>query len=340
MAGCGSSGSASTMPNRASLGPVRGAGAAAVGPVVEAWGAQMGSQGPRVEYREAGAGESLARLQSGAIEFAGVDAAAGGAETASAEGGGSLVRVPLVLGAVTVSYNVVGLEAGLKLDGRTLADIFLGKIRFWNDSEIARLNPGIALPPIRVWPIYRSDPSAATAVFTRYLSEHSRQWRRQVGSGRTVRWPGGLPTITVASSGGPLVYRARQVKGAITYIELPYALKPQPCCVAGGGGIGKTAVAAVQNSAGEFVVPDAKSVAAGTYPFPSVEYALVPRDLCRAGASSATASAVGDFLGFALGRGQAAVEKLHYAPLSADLLGKARAEAGGLTCDGKPLSSS
>jgi len=151
------------------------------------------------------------------------------------------MQFPAIVGGDVVVYNIKGVESGkLKLNGPAIADIFLGKITKWNDPAIAKLNAGLSLPADAISVVHRSDGSGTTFIFVNYLSKVSDEWKSKVGEGTSVNWPvgvGGKGNEGVASY-------VQKINGAIAYVEYAYAKQ------------NKLSVAAMQNKAGEFVLPD------------------------------------------------------------------------------------
>ena len=151
------------------------------------------------------------------------------------------------MGGIVPAFNVPGIAAnGLKLDGETLANIYLGKITKWNDPAIASLNPGVKLPDLRITVVHRSDGSGTTFNFVNYLSKVSPEWQTKVGEGTSVRWPTG---VGGKGNEGVTAY-VKQIKGAIGYIELSYALT------------NKVAYATMKNANGKFVEASNASIQA------------------------------------------------------------------------------
>ena len=151
-----------------------------------------------------------------------------------------LAQFPSVIGGVVPVLNVAGLKPGqLKLDGPTLANIFLGTIKTWNDPAIAALNPGLTLPSQRITVVRRSDGSGTTFNFVNYLSKVSPEWKAKVGEGTAVKWPVG---IGGKGNEGVTAY-VKQINGAIGYVELSYALQ------------NKLAYSRMKNAAGNYVNP-------------------------------------------------------------------------------------
>jgi phosphate transport system substrate-binding protein len=216
-------------------------------------------------------------------------------------------------------YNVPGVQRPLKFTGPLLADIFLGRITNWNDPAIARLNDGVALPPIEISPVFRADSSGTTFVWSDFLSKVSPEWRRVVGANRVSTIPVGL-SVKGGSEG--VSATVTQTRGAIGYVELTYATR------------NSLATGLVQNGEGEFVAASTASMTAaanaavgsmprdlrvsitnapgkGAYPISSFTWLLLyesPGDRRRS-------RLMVDFIKWALADGQARVADLGYAPL-------------------------
>jgi len=340
--GSGGGGSSGSIPG----GTINGAGSTFVQPLVEEWGkAVSDANGLTVNYTGNGSGAGQAQLINGTVDFAGSDPPLEPSQFKQVESknGTSAVQLPVAFGAVTVSYNVPGLETGLKLDGATVADIFLGKVTNWNDPEIAKLNPGVKLPSDDISVVHRSDDSGTTKLFTTFLSDYSPTWKSQVGADSTVKWPTG----TGANGNDGVAGAIKQTTGSVGYVELAYALQS-----------GFT-TAAVKNSEGNYVAPDLKSTSAAaanikvpsnlgvlsvnapgadSYPIASATHLMTYKDLCKAGLSKTDAENVVGFLNYALGPGQATEEKLSYAKDPANILGPTKQAVAGLECNGKPVS--
>src|SRR4029078_3281126 len=177
---------------------------------------------------------------AGSVDFAPNDSAMKPDEIATTQKKGSdPVHVPTVLGAVTVSYNVDGIEQGLKFDGETVADIFLGKIKKWNDPKIASQNSGTQLPSTSITVCHRSDESGTTANFTSFLTDYSSAWKSGPGTDKSVKWPTG----TGAKGNDGVAGCVKQTKGAVGYNEQAYALQ------------NKFTTAAIKNKSGQYVEP-------------------------------------------------------------------------------------
>jgi phosphate transport system substrate-binding protein len=337
-AGAGSSSSASSSGGSASI---NGAGSTLAQPIYQQWGSNLSSQGLTVNYNGVGSGAGVAQLQAGTVDFAGSDPKLKPSEEKAAKG--PVSQFPIAFGGVTLSYNLSGVKSGLKLDGKTIADIFLGKVKTWNDQKIRSLNPGVNLPSSNITVVHRSDASGTTKAFATFLSDYSPAWTSAAGKpDKTVQWPTG----TGAKGNSGVAAAVKQTPGSIGYVEQAYALQN-----------GFT-YASVKNKAGQFVLPtlSATSAAAngikipanltistvdspatGAYPIVSQTFFDVYTDMCKAGVSQSVASGVKKFLDYGLGAGQGIVTQLSYGKLPADLLVKDKAQEAKLTCNGSPL---
>ncbi|AKC87532.1 phosphate ABC transporter substrate-binding protein PstS [Pseudoxanthomonas suwonensis] len=223
---------------------VTGAGASFIYPVMTKWSADYkGATSKQVNYQSIGSGGGIAQIKAGTVDFGSTDAPLKPEELAKY----GLAQFPSVIGGVVPILNVAGIAPGaLKLDGATLADIFLGKISKWNDPAIAALNPGLALPDQKITVVHRSDGSGTTFNFVNYLSKVSPEWKTKVGEGTSVQWPAG---IGGKGNEGVSAY-VKQIKGGIGYVELSYAQQ------------NKLSHASLKNAAGRFVQPSEESFAA------------------------------------------------------------------------------
>ena len=223
---------------------ITGAGASFVFPVMSKWSADYATAtGNKVNYQSIGSGGGIAQIKAGTVDFGSSDAPLKSEDLASS----GLAQFPSVIGGVVPVANVPGLQPGaLKLDGPTLANIFLGKISKWNDPAIVALNSGLALPDLKITVVHRSDGSGTSFNYTNYLSKVSADWKKQVGEGTTVQWPVG---IGGKGNEGVAAY-VKQIRGGVGYVELAYALQ------------NRLAYAQMKNAAGRFVQPSDDSFAA------------------------------------------------------------------------------
>jgi phosphate transport system substrate-binding protein len=346
VAACGSSStntSSSTAAAGSTSATISGAGSTFAAPVYEQWGSQI--SGLTVNYQAVGSGAGITALEGKTVDFGASDPPLKAAEESALAKVGEPVQIPMFLGAITVSYNLPGVKAGLKLDGPTIADIYLGKIKTWNDPAIKALNPGVTLPSTAITVVHRSDSSGTSAGFTGFLAAVDPEWKSKVGSGKIVPWPVG----TGAKGNAGVAGAVQQTTGAVGYVEQAYALQHN------------FTYADVKNKAGNYVAPTLASTTAaaegvevpanlgfaiknpsapGAYPITSQTFVVLYKDLCRAGVPGGKAAAEGvvKFLGYGLGEGQAILSKADYAALPASILAKSKEAVKGLTCEGSPLS--
>jgi phosphate transport system substrate-binding protein len=344
---CGSSSSttSSSSSTASASGTISGAGSTFAAPVYEQWGSQQ--SGLTVNYQAVGSGAGITALISKTVDFGASDPPLKPAEEAAlAKNGSPAVQVPMFLGAITVSYNLPGVKTGLKLDGTTLADIFLGKVTKWNDAAIAALNPGVTLPSTPITVIHRSDSSGTTAGFTGFLAAVDPEWASKVGSGKDVQWPTGTGAKGNAGVAGAI----SQSTGAVGYVEQAYALQHN------------FTYASVKNKAGNYIAPSLASTSAAAegievpanlgfaiknpsgaqaYPITSQTFIVVNKDICKAGIPGGESAAKGvkAFLEYGLGSaGQGVLAQADYAALPASILAKSKEAVTGLQCNGSPLS--
>ncbi len=301
---------------------VTGAGASFVYPLFSKWSSDYARlNGKRINYQSIGSGGGIAQIKAGTVDFGSSDKPLPSDELAK----DGLVQFPSVIGGVVPVVNLPGIEAGkLRLTGPLLADIYLGKVTHWNDPAIAAANPGLALPAEKINVVRRSDGSGTTFNFTNYLSKASVDWKAQVGEGTTVNW-------TATSVGGKgnegVASYVQQLKGAIGYVELSYALQND------------MAYTAMRNAAGNWVQPGAASFAAAAASADwknARDFALVITDAPGADAwpiaatnfilmrrqprDPASAEAARQFFRWAWANGGAQAAALDYVPLPPELV--------------------
>ncbi len=172
---------------------VQGGGATFPDPVYKLWIQKYRALHPEVtiDYQSLGSGFGIKGITTKALDFAGSDAPMSKAELEAAGGADTLIEIPTVAGAVVPGYNLPGFTGDLKLDGATLADIYLGTIKRWNDPKIVALNAGSNLPDMPITTVHRADASGTNFIFTRYLSGQSPEFNKTLGSGKSIQWPGG-----------------------------------------------------------------------------------------------------------------------------------------------------
>jgi phosphate transport system substrate-binding protein len=356
VAACGSSSSKTTSGSSGSSGgssssssgsgTINGAGSTLAAPIYQQWGSTLKGQGLTVNFNPVGSGAGQTELASATVAFAGSDPSLKPSDKAKMKG--AVLQFPVAAGAITLSYNLSGVKSGLKLDGPTVAKIFMGQIKTWNDPAIKALNPGISLPSTTITVAHRSDSSGTTQGFTTWLSDVDPAWKSSVGEGKDVNWPTG--TGGKGNSGVAAV--VKQTSGAIGYVEQAYALEN-----------GFT-YAAIKNSHGAYVLPSIPNTSAaflgiaippdlgistinspnpGAYPIVSQTFLDAYKDPCKdGGVSSGTAGALKKFLTYAFAAGQqtlgAGSNQLPYAPVPSSIADKDNTQLATMVCNGSAIS--
>lgn len=315
------SGSASSTGAPESGVELTGAGATFPYPIYAKWfDAYKTAKGTAVNYQSIGSGAGIKQLKNKTVDFGASDAPLKDKDLE--EMPSEVVHIPTVAGAVVLAYNLPDVK-GLKLDGPTVADIFLGKIKKWNDTKIAALNAGLKLPDTAISVAHRSDGSGTTFLFTTYLEMVSPEWKSKVGSGKSVNW-----TVGLGGKGNDGVTGVvKQAPGGIGYVELAYALD---------NGL---SYASVKNKAGKFIEPSSESTTAAAkgaleavkkdvrapimnaagaeaYPIAGFTYILAYKKMEDAD----KAKALKDLLHWAMKDGEKMASELHYAPLPDELV--------------------
>jgi phosphate transport system substrate-binding protein len=325
-------------------GSLNGAGATFPQPVYQEWAARFQEKtGTTVNYQGIGSGGGVAQFTAGTVDFGASDSSLTDEELAAAQKKGEPVHVPTVMGAVTVSYNLDGVKSGLKLDGATIADVFLQKIKKWNDPKIAAQNSGTQLPDTEIGICHRSDESGTTKNFTKFLAAYSTEWEKGPGVDKSVKWPGG----TGAKGNDGVAACIKQNAGSVGYVEQAYALA------------NNFTFASVKNKAGDYIAPTLASTSAAAdglelpddlristidapgktaYPITALTFLLVYQDACKAGKDEAAAKRIKAWLQYAEGGGQAVAGELQYAKLPDALHQKALAKVDGLQCNGAAIA--
>jgi phosphate transport system substrate-binding protein len=224
---------------------INGAGATFPYPIYSKWFDEYAKvdSSVRFNYQSIGSGGGQKQILAQTVDFGASDGPMSDDNLAKAPG--KILHIPTVAGADVVAYNLLG-NPVLKLDGETIAGIFLGNIKKWNDGRLAALNSGVALPDQEIVVVHRSDGSGTTYIWTDYLSKISPEWKQKVGTNTSVNWPTGLGGKGNEGVAGQI----KQTPGALGYVELVYAIQ------------NKMPYAEVKNSAGEFVKPTLESITA------------------------------------------------------------------------------
>jgi phosphate transport system substrate-binding protein len=344
----GGSGASSSSASSSSGGSstVNGAGSTLAAPIYQQWASALKGQGVTLNFIPVGSGTGIADLQTATVDFAGSDPALKASDKSAMKG--AVLQFPVAAGAITVSYNLTGVKSGLKLDGPTIAKIYLGQIKTWDDPAIKALNPGVSLPSTSITVVHRSDSSGTTEGFTGFLSDTDPTWKSQIGSDKEVKWPTG----TGAAKNAGVAAAVKQTSGAIGYVEQAYAL------------VNGFTYAAVKNSGGAYVLPSIPNTSAaflgvqvpadlgistinspnpGAYPIVSQTFLDAYKDPCKdGGASASVASGLKKFLTYAFGPGQqtlgAGSNQLPYAPVPSSLAAKDNTQLATMVCNGSPIS--
>ena len=274
--------------------------------------------GDQVAYGGIGSGGGVRNLRDKIVDFAGSDAYLSDKEMAEMA---PVVHIPTCMGAVVVAYNLDGVDE-LKLTGELVADIFAGEVKMWNDARLAELNPDAKLPNEPIIPVYRSDGSGTTFVFTDYLAKISPMWEETYGTGKSVNFPKGL-----ASKGNPGVASIiKQTKNTIGYIGSEYAFAQN------------IPYAMIQNKLGEFIEPTTVSISAaasgkiptdtrcsitnsdaeGAYPISTFTWIIIYKEQNYSDRTKVQAIATLDLLKYIISdEAQSITSEVHYAPLPA-----------------------
>jgi phosphate transport system substrate-binding protein len=319
-----------------------GAGATFPNPIYSKWfDAYNKKTGVQINYQSIGSGGGIKQFTEGTVDFGATDGPMSADQMNAVQG--DVVHVPTVMGAVVLTWNLPSLgNTQLKLDGPTIADIFLGKITKWNDKRIADLNPSVNLPNADLLVVHRSDGSGTSYIFTDFLSKVSREWKEKVGNATSVNWPVGLG----GKGNEGVTQQVQQTEGTIGYVELIYAVS------------NKLPYAQVKNAAGMYVQPSLESVTAAaasakfekgtdfrvsitnapgaaSYPISSFTWLLVRPNMKDA----AKAKALKTFLEWMVTpEAQAMAGQLNYAPLPKEVVVLVQDRLKTLKAAGKPIT--
>ena len=266
-------------------------------------------------------------------------------EEAIAKNGTPAVQIPMFLGAITVSYNLPGVKTGLKLEGKTIADIYLGKIKTWNDPEIAALNPGVTLPSTTITVIHRSDSSGTTSGFTSFLAAVDPEFKSKVGEGKDVQWPIGhrRQGQRRRRRRGPADDRRGRLRRAGLRAAAQLHLR-----------LGEEQVRQLRRADAGIDqrrrrrrrrCPRTSGSKSSTPPRPAPtrsprrRSSSSTRTSARPGQSESVAKGVVKFIDYGLGQGQSILGQADYASLPASILAKSKEAAAGLQCNGTAISA-
>ncbi len=306
---------------------ITGAGSTFAAPIYGAWAdASKAATGITLNYQGNGSGAGQKLVTQRTVDFGGSDAPMAHDKLASAK----LLQFPSVMGAVEIAVNVPGVADGrLRLDGPTIANIYLGAVTTWNDPAIVKLNPGVNLPGLAIAPVYRADGSGTTYVFTSYLSKVSPDFKSKVGADKAVSWPAGTGAKGTAGVAGAV----KNTPGGIGYVESAYATPES-----------HLATTQLRDHDGAFIRPSLASFAAAAthadwagakdfavdlndqpganaWPIVSATFVLVPTNPT----DPAKGAAVIKFFDWGFTNGDAAAKSLQYVVLPAGVKAQVRA---------------
>ncbi len=293
-----------------------GAGSTFDYPIFAKWFSEYSQAHPGVEinYQSIGSGGGIQQVSNGLVDFGASDGPMTDAQLAQSKV--KLVHIPVVLGADVPAFNVPGVT-NLRFSGETLANIYLGKIKTWNDPRIAQDNPNVKLPAMAITVVHRADGSGTTYIFVDYLSKVSPEWKSGPGVGTSINWPVGIGGKGNEGVTGLL----RQIPGSIGYIELTYALQNHisfgTIKNAAGNWVSASiagvteAASSVKNMPSDFRVSITNAPGATAYPISSFSWMLVPVKAQDA----AKGRVLRDFLNWMVKSGESQASSLYYAPL-------------------------
>jgi phosphate transport system substrate-binding protein len=293
----------------------------------------------QVNYQSIGSGGGILQLTNKTVDFGGSDAPLNADQASKI--GVPILHIPMVSGAVVLTYNLPGVKTKLNFTPDVIADIFLGKITSWSDPRIAALNKGVTIPAFPILVAHRSDGSGTTNIFTNYLNKVSTDWATKVGTGSAVNWPVGLGGKGNDGVSGLV----KQTPGAIGYVELIYALQ------------NKMEYGIVKNKKGNFITPSLASVTSASnvtlpedskifltdtdapdgYPISGFTWVLIYKEQSYNGRSLDKAQKLLKLLWWNLHDGQQYAAPLNYAPLSKPALKVAEKILKTATFNGKAI---
>lgn len=336
-------GSSATAPG--SSVQLQGSGSTFAKPIMDKWTSEFGKLNPtiRIDYQSTGSGAGIKAIQNQTSDFGASDAAMSDDEM-KATTAGEIVHVPVVLGAVVLTYNLKQISQPLKLTPELISDIFLGKIKKWDDERLKKENPQVNLPSTEITPVFRADGSGTSDVFTDFLSKTVPEWKEKVGRTKNPQLPQGVGIGGKGNEG--VMGQVQNTPNTIGYVELTFAKA------------NNLPTALIKNQSGNFVEPNSTTVsnaaagmtekmpedlryeitnsdAAEAYPISGIVYVLAYKDQKDA----VKGKALVDYLWWATHDGSKFLEELHYAPLPAKLVEKVESKIRLLSNGGKSLKS-
>jgi len=293
----------------------------------------------KINYQGIGSGGGINQLIKKTVDFGGTDAFM--TEKELKDAGATVLHIPTCLGAVVVTYNLPG-NPKLRLTPEVIAQIFLGKVKKWNDPSIQSLNKDVKLPDLSITVVRRADGSGTTYIFSEYLTKVSSEWKEKLGTGKSLNWPEGF----IGQKGNPGVAGyIKQTPGAVGYVELLYALQ------------NNMAYASIKNKSGNFIEPTPKSVsnaakvkipddtnvsltdtsAKDGYPISGFTWLIFYKEQNYGGRSLKRAESLAKLLMWMATDGQKYVEPLQYSPLPKEASEAAQKIIKSMTYNGKPI---
>lgn len=336
-------GSSTTAPG--SSVQLQGSGSTFVKPIMDKWTSEFGKLNPtvRIDYQGTGSGAGIKAIQNQTSDFGASDAAMSDDEM-KATTAGEIVHIPVVLGAVVLTYNIKEISQPLRLTPELISDIFLGKIKKWDDERLKKENPQVNLPSTEITPVFRADGSGTSDVFTDYLSKTVPEWKEKVGRTKNPQLPQGVGIGGKGNEG--VMGQVKNTPNTIGYVELTFAKA------------NNLPTAVIRNQSGNFVEPNGATVskaaegmadkmpedlryeitnsdAAEAYPISGIVYVLAYKDQKDA----VKGKALVDYLWWVTHDGTTFLEDLHYAPLPPKLVEKVESKIKLLSNGGKSLKS-
>lgn len=321
---------------------LQGSGATFPKPMYEKWVSEFGKINPniKIDYQAVGSGAGQKAILAKTSDFGASDSAMKDEDLKGASG--EILHIPTVLGAVVLTYNLPDVKEPLKLTPENISDIYLGKIKKWNDEKLKKENPTAALPDTDILPVYRSDGSGTSAVFSDYLSKAVPEFKEKVGTSTQPSWVQGVGVGGKGNDG--VMGQVKQSPNSIGYVELTFAKA------------NNLPTALIKNKAGEFVEANLANITAAAnetvakmpddlrteitnaegksaYPISSYTYILVYKEQPDA----VKGKALVDFLWWAIHDGEKFANDLHFAALPESVVKKTEAKINSITSGGKPL---
>ncbi len=306
---------------------ITGAGATFPNPIYSRWFTEYGRlhDGVRINYQSVGSGAGIRQVSKQIVDFGASDGPMSDAQLKAAQV--KILHIPTVLGAVVPVYNLPGLNAELRFSPEVIADIYLEKIKRWNDPRIVADNPGVTLPDHVILPVYRSEGSGTTYIFTNFLSKISPEFKQTIGCNTSVLWPVGIGQKGNEGVAGIV----RNAKYSFGYVELIYAAQNHMLYGAVKNADGKwvkattaTVTAAAASDAAEMPADYRASITnapgAESYPIASYTWLLIPAHW----RNPEKGKVMVDFLTWMLDHGQAEAAGMSYAPLPADVAARVK----------------